>query len=118
MTNPRTEAVAKAIVEAAAGNALKAIAYQKTHAEEIANKTRLTGILRDLERQEGKIMEEARKLAQAAEKALIEALMEPSEAMIAAGEANNFAGDDGFYDFASANVWRAMLKAAGGDDAA
>lgn len=37
--------------------------------------------------------------------------MEPSQAMIAAGEANNFAGDDSFWDFASTNVWAAMISA-------
>lgn len=36
---------------------------------------------------------------------------EPSQAMIAAGEANNFAGDDSFWDFASTNVWAAMISA-------
>ncbi len=37
--------------------------------------------------------------------------VEPTEEMTAQGEANNFGGDDSFYDWASDNAYRAMLTA-------
>jgi len=93
MTNPRTEAVARAIRQA-----------ESDHFPSITKWQALSD--------EVKAMYIAR--AQAAEKALIEALMEPSAEMVEAGSV--LAGFGGYPDPENAErVFTAMLLAAGGD---
>jgi hypothetical protein len=96
MTNPRTEAVAKAIY--------------------LSGEPEIGNLLDELDAADYPSFEQLEcfynRLAQAAEKALIEALMEPSESMIEAGmRFRLIEKSTGQQD--TSELFRAMLKAAG-----